>query len=289
MYGYFIDRLKAASLDVYAMEIYFRGETVFHYDIEDDRRYPVYSVTKSITSAAFSLACGDGLLTADTPLYQLLPKKYSTKMSEALRAVPFKRFITMTAGQYPFRPYGDDWLETVLLLDTDHSNAAFHYSNIPAYLVGVAVENTVGMPLIKYLDRRLFEPLNIPEPPFSVSPEGYFYGATGMSLTVAQLARLGRLYLQNGQWNGEMIIDPELIKEAITPHVSTGKEDSYGYFFRVAEDHYSMVGKWGQRCMIYPKHGLVIAYLSHQPEYSDMLYDAVRDFAKSITAENISR
>ena len=31
MYGNLVDRLKADSLDIKALEIYFMGETVFHY------------------------------------------------------------------------------------------------------------------------------------------------------------------------------------------------------------------------------------------------------------------
>ena len=178
MYGRILDSLKAASLDIKAIEIYRGGETVYHYDIGEGKRYPVYSVTKSITSAAFSLACADGLLTADMPLAELLSKRYISKTNDNFRILPIKRFLTMAAGEYPFRPYGGDWIETILSLDTNYSDTSFHYSNIPAYLVGAAVENAVGKPLIQYLDRRLFSPLGIPTPEFANSPEGYFYGAS---------------------------------------------------------------------------------------------------------------
>ena len=289
MYGRILDSLKAASLDIKAIEIYRGGETVYHYDIGEGKRYPVYSVTKSITSAAFSLACADGLLTADMPLAELLPKRYISKTNDNFRILPIKRFLTMAAGEYPFRPYGGDWIETILSLDTNYSDTSFHYSNIPAYLVGAAVENAVGKPLIQYLDRRLFSPLGIPTPEFANSPEGYFYGATGMYLSVSELGRLGRLYLQNGRFDNKTIIPGELTAEAVAPHVRTGKGDSYGYYFRIADDHFSMVGKWGQRCIIYPEYELVIAYLSHQPERSEELYRTVNAFAHSLTAPNISR
>lgn len=281
MYGFFIDRLKAVSLDIYALEIYFKGKVIFHYDVENNKRYPIYSVTKSITSAAFSLACADSILTAETPLSELLPKRYKNKTT-----LPVKRFLTMTAGEYPFRPFGDNWLETSLSLNTDHSDTSFHYSNIPAYLVSAALENAVGEPLIKYLDRRLFEPLKINEPPYLLSPEGYFYGATGMSLSVSELNTLGRLYLKKGQWNNSCIIPSALIEEAAAPHSRTNNGDHYGYFFRVNNDHFSMVGKWGQRCMIYPNNELVVAYLSQQPEKSEELYCEMKSFVSSFILSN---
>ena len=289
MYDHFSDHLKSASLDIYAMEVYHNNETVYHYDVGINNQYPVYSVTKSITSAAFSLACNDGLMTAETKISELFPKKYKQLMSQKLAALPMSRFLTMTAGEFPFRPYGNDWLETIFSLDIDPTDTSFHYSNIPAYIIGAAIENALSEPLIKYLDRRLFGPLGIHEPPCSTSPEGYFYGATGMSFSVSELALLGRLCLQKGTWRGISIIPEMLIDEAVTAHVHTNKGDKYGYFFRIADDHFSMVGKWGQRCMIYPKNDLVIAYLSHQPEQSKELYREMKSFANSILAGSISQ
>ena len=278
--------LNKASLDIYAAHIVLCGETVFHYDNGAFERYPVYSVTKSITSAAFSLACADGLMTTDTPIADLLPKRYRNQISDNLRKLPIKRFLTMTAGEFPFRPDGDDWLKTILSLDIDFTDKTFHYSNIPAYFVSAALENTVEETLIDYLDKRLFDPLGIKRPPYSLSPEGYFYGATGMYFSVSELARLGSLYLHKGHCGNEIIIPSELITEAVTPYVHTKKGDGYGYYFRIADDHYSMVGKWGQRCMIYPKHELVITYLSHQPYRSEELYHVMNAFAHSLTAPN---
>ena len=285
MYSRFIDDLRRASLDLLALDVFFENETVFRYETESGKRFPVYSVTKSITSAAFSLACGDGLISADTLPADLLPRRYAG----GIPRLPFKRFLTMTAGAYPFRPYGSNWLDTIAALPTDNSDKSFHYSNIPAYLVGAALENAVGEKLIGYLCRRLFEPLGIDEPPYSASPEGYFYGATGMSFSVGELSKLGRLYLQKGEFGGKTVIVPQLAEEAVTSHVDTGCGDGYGYFFRVADDHFSMVGKWGQRCMIYPDHGLVISYLSHQPERSNELYEAAKRFAHDITKQRISQ
>lgn len=279
MYGRFIDKLSSDSFDVLAFEVYHQGGTGFLYEKESGKRCPVYSVTKSITSSAFSIACGDGVVSPDTPLAQLLPKKYTAELPEGFDKLPMSRFLTMTAAEYPFRPSGENWLDTIFSLDVDYSVPSYHYSNIPAYLVGAAVENAVGKKLIEYLDERLFAPLGITQPPYSTSPEGCFYGATGMSFTVEELTRLGRLYLQNGDWNGTQLIGERFVKAAVTPHVDTGFGDHYGYFFRIAEDHFSMVGKWGQRCMIYPKYDLVISYLSNEPERSAQLYEAVKAFA----------
>ena len=281
----FISRLDAAGYDIFEAEILQDSETLLHYAPKGNVRYPIYSAAKSVTSAAFSLACDDGLLSPDMPLAEFIETKYAPLMSGEFRRLPFQRFLTMTAGSFPFRPSGEDWIAGILALGTDHSDTAFHYSNIPAYLVGAAVENSVGGDLMKYLGRRLFGPLGIPEPAYSRSPEGHFYGATGMELSAAELARIGQLYLNSGCYEGTQLISKASVKAALTPYTDTGSCDSYGFFFRIAEDHFSIVGKWGQRCIVWPERQLVIAYLSHQPERSEELYRTVRNFADELTGQ----
>ena len=270
----FISRLEQSGLDVFAAEIIREGRTLLHYAPEGGKRHPVYSAAKSVTSAAFCIAWREGLVAPEMPLCDFLDKKYRAFISPKMSALPFRRFLTMTAGAYPFRPEGDNWLQNALSNDPDHSDESFHYSNIPAYLVGAAVENAVGGGLMKYLRQRLFDPLEIPEFPYRTSPEGHFYGATGMELSAAELAVLGQLYLQKGQWRDRQLIGQDEIGAAVTPRVPTGSGDSYGYFFRVGKGHYSMVGKWGQRCIVFPEKQLVIAYLSDQPRRCDELYRA---------------
>ncbi len=285
MFNTLFERLEKSGLDIYAAEIIHDGETVLHKCFNGNIRRPVYSITKSVTSTAFSLACDDGLLSPDARLSDFMESRYKPLMSDDFIKLSFHRFLTMTAGRFPFRPSGENWCKSILSLDTDHTDDSFHYSNIPAYLVGVAVENAAGGDLSSYLNKRLWEPLGISPPPFQTSPEGHFYGATGMELTVNELALLGKFYLDSGSINGKQIISKAAMNRLVTPFVKTNENDSYGYFFRVADDHFSMSGKWGQRCMVYPEKKLVAAYLSHQPERSKELCDVFEDCLSDLQIE----
>ena len=267
-----VKKIIGQKLCVHSIEIFRSGSVIFSRSFHDDKRYPVYSCAKSFTSAAFSIAAGEGLISPDIPLSEFIESRYRSLMSGDFRELPVRRFLTMTAGNYPFRPEGSDWLENILTLPVDNTDTGYHYSNIPAYLVGVAVENAVGGDLIGYLTSRLFEPLGIKDPVYAKCPHGHFYGATGMELTVTELRRLGQLYMQNGAFAGEQLIAPERINESLTPWVKTGDNDSYGYFFRVSENGFSICGKWGQRCLVYPEKQLIITYLSDLPDrHSEML------------------
>lgn len=282
MFADICDKIAASGYGVHALEIVRAGKVVLHEAFDEDKAYPVYSAAKSVTSAAFSLCCDDGLVSPQTMLSDLIDDDYKDDLPDGFDKLPFERFLTMTAGEYPFRPQGDDWLKYIFSLGTDYSDTSFHYSNIPAYLVGAACENAVGRSLMSYLEKRIFEPLDIPAPTYTTCPKGHFYGATGMEMTVHQLALLGQLYLQKGEWNGRQLISQQAVSLAVQPRVFTGS-DYYGYFFRVADDCFSMVGKWGQRCIVFPQKQLVAAYLSHCPDDSQQLSELVHG---CITQEN---
>ena len=269
-------KLKAAGLDIHGAELYYGGgiSRLGSCDV----RFPVYSITKSLTSAAFMLACDDGLLTPETPLAELLEARYRPLITEQFAALPFRRFLTMSAGRFPFRPEGDDWTRYILTLGTDHSDCGFHYSNIPAYLVGAALENAFGRELIGVLNERIFDPLGIPLPPCQKSPEGHFYGATGMELSADELLRLGLMFMNGGEWNGSRLISREAVANASAPYIETGSGDSYAFFFRTDGVCFSMRGKWGQQCIISPDRGTVLTYLSHTPDRADELHAVMRGF-----------
>lgn len=267
-------KLYDAQMGVHAIEIVHGGEVVLHECFDEDRAYPVYSAAKSVTAMAFLLCCDDGILSPQAPLAEFIDEDYKSLLPCGFDKLPFERFLTMTAGNFPFRPQGDDWLRYIFSLGTDLSDRGFHYSNIPAYLVGAACENAVKQPLMDYLERRIFEPMGFAAPKYSVCPKGHFYGATGMEMTVHQLALLGQLLLNGGKHGSRQLISQKAVELAVSPHVFTGT-DYYGYFLRISGDSFSIVGKWGQRCIVYPEKKLVAAYLSHCPDRSDELFGLV--------------
>lgn len=290
MYQRFIHSIMAAGLDVHCVEIFHRGKIVLKHCFHEDKPYPIYSATKSVTAAAVLIAQGEGKLDIADELYKYLDSKYTDIIPEEFKRLKFTDFMTMTAAPYPFRPQNaaelvccpneKDWLENILKLPIDYSDRRFNYSNIPAYLVSAACENAVDRPLADHLATRLFEPLGWGRPVFQTSPEGHFYGATGMELTVSQLARLGQLFLQKGRWDGVQLIPEELALQAVCPKVVT-EGDSYGYFFWVSDNTFEISGKWGQCCVVCPQKQLMVTYLSHEPGRRNELTSLARDLVQS--------
>jgi hypothetical protein len=73
--------------------------------------------------------------------------------------------------------------------------------------------------------RNLFNPLGITTAIFERDPSGTFIGGAGGFATLRDLAKIGYLYLNGGQWRGEVILTPEWIQKMLTPspgYVSPG-------------------------------------------------------------------
>ncbi|MCM1507993.1 MAG: beta-lactamase family protein [Ruminococcus flavefaciens] len=278
----FIQEIEKNNLNLHGIEIFKDSDIIFRHMWNDDIRYPIYSATKSFTSTAVGIATDEGKISVDAPLSEYLEKKYLQNMNDDLRRdfcrLTVKRFLTMSVNGYPFRPSGKDWLETVLQTNAEYLKTSFSYTNVSAYLVGVACENATGESMKEYLKTRLFEPLGIENPTSQCDPQGRFYGATGMYLTIHELSLLGQLYLKKGILCNKRILSEKWIDEATKLHINN-IDGGYGYFFWVNGDHFSIIGKWGQKCLIYPQKNLMITYLGDMPESSEKMQSIAEKFA----------
>lgn len=281
MYEKMTERLQEEKFCIYGLEIRRNGEKIFSWHPAPDIRYPIYSATKSVTSLAVGFAVSEGRFSVDLPLSVYLPQEYLSRMQPEKRAafVPLsvRRFLTMSVPGYPFRPEGEDWLDFSLGCAIDAGKNEFAYSNIPAYLVGLAVEQAVGEKMENYLEPRLFQPLGIEQPVLRTDPQGRFYGATGMELTIEELSRIGEVYLTGGCYRGKRLLPESWIKAAASRQI-INREGGYGYFVWVQQNNFSISGKWGQKCILYPERNLSVSWLGNMPADSGKMERLVRGF-----------
>ena len=271
----FVEEIQENRWQVYGLELWQDGQLAASFGDTQNTRYPIYSVTKSMVSIAVGMAIEDGLLNINDSVLQYLPEKYiqamSTEQLEIYEQITLWRLMTMSVDGFPFRPSGSNWLEETLSIPLKEPEACtFAYSNIPAYLASVAVSVAVKERLDRYLNLRLFTPLGISDPPCQFSPEGYFYGASGMELTVNELSRIGLMLSREGKYGQEQIVPAAYVKEA-TSVQQMNREGGYGYFFWKYRDGFSLNGKWGQKCYVLPRKKIMITFLSHLEEGSDQI------------------
>lgn len=275
----FIEATERNQWLIHGVEVYQDGALVHQYGDPMEHRYPIYSATKTITSIAAGMAADEGKLDISQSVLSWLPKKSSDRMSAEQRriyqGITLKRLMTMSVAGYPFRPEGESWLDSSLQCPLRQPETPqFDYSNVSAYLVGVAVSCAVGENLYQYLNRKLFAPLGIQNPPCGRCPEGYFYGASQMELTVNELSRIGLLLANGGIYGGERIVSEAYVKEA-TALQQRNREGGYGYFIWKHRDGFSINGKWGQKCYVLPSKGIMVTCLAHVERDSSVLKQCI--------------
>lgn len=275
----FVEDIQKNNWNVFGVEVYVDGKLTHQYGDTTKTRYPIYSATKTITSIAVGCAVDEGKLDINKSILEYLPTNIIAELPQeqldAYKSITTKRLLTMSVSGYPFRPSGESWLKEALWHPiADVEKKEFDYSNISAYLVGVVTSCAVGEDLYQYLNRKLFEPLEIQTPPYARCPDGYFYGASSMELTVHELSKLGLLLYHGGVYEGKRILSEEYVREA-TSIQQMNREGGYGYFLWKYRDGFSINGKWGQKCYIFPEQKLMVSFLSHIEEGSALLKESM--------------
>ncbi len=268
----FITYINQHHYKVHGIVVIQNGEKIAEHHFEPEVRRNLYSATKSITSTAVGIAIQEGYLRLEDSVLQYLEEELPENTSEEhllhLSKVTLERLLTMSLVDYPFaRLSCDHWLKHILSIPLPNiDQCRFRYNNFTSYLAGVLVEKATGQKMMEYLKTRLFDPLGIREPECAYSPEGYYYGSTGMLLTVNELARFGQLYLQKGYYGGRQLVPESWVEQASAKQIEN-KEEGYGYYFwRQKENSYAARGKWGQICMVIPERNAVIAVMSDLQE-----------------------
>ena len=266
----FVNDIKLNNWNVYGVEVYKDGELIHSYGDTTKNHYPIYSATKTITSIAVGMAVDEGKLDISKSVLEYLPEDVICRLPkeqiEAYGKINTERLLTMSVAGYPFRPEGENWLSDALNYKLENpTQRIFDYSNVSAYLAGVVTACAVKEDLYEYLNRKLFKPLGIEKPVFMRCPEGYFYGASGMELSVHELSQIGLLLYHDGMYEGKRILSETYVKEA-TGIRQMNREGGYGYFIWKYRSGFSINGKWKQKCYVLPEQKMVITYLSHIEE-----------------------
>jgi CubicO group peptidase (beta-lactamase class C family) len=142
----------------------------------------------------------------------------------------------------------------------------YNYSGGSTALLGRIVQKVSGQRLEEFARAALFEPLGITDFEWVNMPNGDAAAASGLRLRSRDIAKLGQLFLNRGQWNGKQVISAGWLQEAIAPQIAGSGIYFYGYQWwlgrsLVAQQEIKWaagVGLGGQRLFIVPERDLVV-------------------------------
>jgi CubicO group peptidase (beta-lactamase class C family) len=130
-----------------------------------------------------------------------------------------------------------------------------------------------------WLIPRLFQPLEIDNPQWHRCPLGFIIGGTGLELRTEELARMGRLLLDRGKWNGRALVSPEWLDSMHASWVDTGNTppmDRYGIATWAGPgDAWRLEGRYGQFVVVH--RNSVVTITAHEESLEDRLSELAVD------------
>jgi CubicO group peptidase (beta-lactamase class C family) len=252
-------------------------------------------VTKTVVATLVAIALDERTLrSVDQPLAELLPS-YAHLMARDVKAITLHQLLTTTAGLRPDWPgqpphfvTARDWVAAILAdAETVYDPApGFTQAHAESHLLSAILVAATGRPVLDYAREKLFEPLGIDTYPaaepagwpghiaapegfaWPTDPQGHHVGFAGLTLSARDMAKLGRLWLDEGRWEGRQLVSAAWVEEATQQHVSIGGESGFGYQWWVttADGHpaYAALGSGGQLLEVVPALGLVVVVSSTQ-------------------------
>jgi CubicO group peptidase (beta-lactamase class C family) len=150
----------------------------------------------------------------------------------------------------------------------------FRYTGIGPYVAARALRAATGANVRDYLLPRLFTPLAIHNPQWHTCPLGHPVAESALYLRTSELARFGRLLLDEGRHEGRQLVPAEYCARIATETVPTVQDptdegfrlsDSYGLgvWCTPGEKTYKMAGLYGQLCIISPDKEAVVTVTAH--------------------------
>jgi CubicO group peptidase (beta-lactamase class C family) len=212
-------------------------------------KLPIFSITKSFTSALVGLAISDGSLSGTG---ERLPWR---------RKVTVGRLLSMTAGYAPsvnFKRADPETLAERPLLNTP---GTFAYDGGSMDLLADLLTRATGMSPASYARRRLFNPMGITDVRWPGSR-----GSSGLLLRPRDLLAFGQLYLDGGVWHGKRIVPAAWVRQSTRAHVRVARGLAYGYGWWIRPGSFAGYGYLGQVLAIVPNRDEVIVVTSSRED-----------------------
>ncbi len=240
--------LLVARDDTILFEEYYQGETA-----ED--RHIQFSVTKSFISALFGIALDKGQIESiEDEVTRYLPELKGSGYD----GVTLRDILTMSSGIGFTEDYADltsDVNRMSMVIGTgaslnDYAASLKHerepgtfndYVSVNTHVLGMVLVRVTGKSLTTLLEEQIWKPVGMEHDAyFLIDGHGMEVAMGGLQASLRDMARMGRLYLHKGNWEGEQIVPADWVDASVTPsapHLEAGfdnpdSDSPYGYGYQ---------------------------------------------------------
>lgn len=246
-----------------------------------------FSAAKSIVSILIGAAIDEGKIkSVDQPIGDFLPEYKEGKGAN----ITIKHLLTMSSGinfdenyinpfSYPAVAYYDTDINGILknYKAVDEPGKVFKYLGGNTQLLASILEKVTGKTLSDYASEKLWIPIGAKNTAYwSLDKEnGTEKASCCFNSNARDFARIGKLYLDSGKWNGKQLISLDYVLNSIKPadlvDEDGKKNEKYGYQWWTiphykGHDIFYMRGILGQYVLCIPDEKMLVIRLGHKRE-----------------------
>ena len=236
---------------------------------------PSFSVAKSFVSALIGIAISESAIkSVHQPITDFIPE---LKNNPGFDKITLEHLLNMRSGikfnegySSPFADmakyyYGLNLKKYILKLKVKSPpDQHYEYLSVNTLLLGIALERATGKTLSQYLEEKIWKPIGM-EFPASWSVDSRKNQTVKafccINARALDFARFGRLYLNNGNWNGIQIVPATWVKHStsIVNDSRDSRDYPYTYHWRVTEKGcFFAYGILGQYIYVDPHKKIII-------------------------------
>lgn len=240
--------------------------------------HEIFSATKAVTGTLLAMVYKDGLLDRfDRPMLDFFSDRTIANIDDRKRAITIQNLLDMTSGfswDQGFEGGKQQTLQDMyrasnriqFILDRPMAyppGEVFNYSNGDPNLVSAIITRLTGIPAEDYARGKLFTTLGITDWHWDRDPQGLTIGDGMLFLLPRDMAKIGYLYLHNGEWEGRQLLPSGwadvLSHRTVNTHASYDPRMSYSNFFWILPDQHVYIasGKNGQDIAVFPDLDIV--------------------------------
>jgi CubicO group peptidase (beta-lactamase class C family) len=260
---------------------YLVSETYFG-PYQQDTRHESYSCTKSFVSTLIGIAVDKAYIDrTDHQIVDFFSERTFANLDKQKEGMTLEDVLTMRSGldwqegdpAYRAMYQSPDWVKFVL--DKPMAlppGSRFNYCSGCSHLLSAILQQTTGMNTRDLAERYLFKPLGISNVKWDTDAAGIPIGGWGLQLTPRDMAKLGYLYLRDGQWDGQQIVSAKWVENATQKHAETEGDLGYGYQWWTYPSlaAYAALGRNGQMIFVIPGSDLVIVTTAEMDSHDEI-------------------
>jgi CubicO group peptidase (beta-lactamase class C family) len=272
--GNMLAAIHEEGLNLHSLLIVRNGYLVveaYFYPFQRDTKHELYSCTKSFISTLIGIAIDQNLIEdVNRPVINTwFADRTFNHLDAQKESLTLEHLLTMTSGLdwsegdpiYREMYYSNDWVQFVLDKSmVEEPGNQFNYCSGCSHILSAILQRSTGTGTLEFARQYLFEPLGINDFSWEMDSNNIPIGGWGLNLTPRDMTKLGLLYLNNGVWNGEQVVEAGWIRTSVSKHVETPGDLDYGYQWWIypSLEAYTALGRDGQTIFVIPESRLVV-------------------------------